>query len=266
MPKTIKHTLADGTEIEIPLPDNYVTMDEIKKTFVPKATFDVELGRRANSIADEKVKGERERLLNEDEEFKKAAFDKWGVSDQQKATAKSIAEAQERARREVETKQVTPLAAQLEAERKKNAQLLEAQRNGKIVQAAVDAGISKALLKEAGGKPIIANMLGDQFGYDEKTGEFFVKSGDTFAYSNTPTAERPFMSIGEFMKNWALDKANEQFVEDTRQRGPSMGRPGNVGSQGNVQISRTDAKNIRLLMAARDKADKMGVSVVVVDG
>jgi hypothetical protein len=267
--RKIKIKLADGTEQEIEVPEGFLSPDEVKAQYMPKSGFEAELNRRSESITNKKLSE-----LEGDDEFFNKLLEKRGVAladpkKESKLTTDQLKEAQA----QWEKKVLEPIKQQLEQEKGRSTKLLDASLNSEILSAAAEAGVLPALLKApAAGQPaMIVNMLRGMFGYDEKTNGFYVKKGDSFEFSSSPSEESgPYKRVSEFLKDWSADKGNKPFITDRRQDGPGLnnGNPNDTKitpSGGRHVISRADAGDMLKYKAAKSAAEKAGVQLVIAE-
>lgn len=262
-------------EMEVELPEGYLSPEEVKAGYMPKAIFQAELGNRVQSI----IRGEgyvKPDDLYGDEDFKKNALEKWqvNVAPDEAMAAKERAEAIEQARATWTAQHLTPLEKKQAEAAQRIERLLQRDLFAQIERAASEVGVQESLRKSPvdGQAPPIVHMLAQYFGYDEKTDGWAVKRTDEngqpgFVYSAKPTDKRPYADVTEFMQNWAADEANKQFVVDQRQRGPQMQGDGPKGERrgGVVQISFEDSQDAQKYRAAKEKAEKAGAEIDITD-
>lgn len=135
-----------------------------------------------------------------------------------------------KARREAEAAVVKgkqPLEAQLTEAQTQVKRLRERMRDATLIESAREAGIRPALLKPAapGARPPLAAMLSDLFAYDEETGDWALRHGDDGFAVVAKDGRATKVGIQDFLKSWATDKANAEFLDSDPQRLPGM-RPG----------------------------------------
>lgn len=199
-------------EIEIELDDNeYLTREQHE--FRLKQTVEKRLARQATSIRTELLK---------DEEFVADVLKAKGI-DPNKPGGKQLAEAEViRIQEELRRGEVTPLKEKLTAIEGELGSEREERLVSSIESALVKAGAKKAIASR------IAKIEATRFGWEAKSKSFAVKKGEEFEFSGKATADRPYKGIEEFAEEWAKDKENADFIEDTRQRGPDA-KPGTGG-------------------------------------
>lgn len=258
----------DGAEKEVDLPEGYLAPDEVKAQYMPKSGFEAELSRRAESITQKKLAE-----LESDDEFFNKLIEKRGVkiadpTKETKLTTDQLKDAQA----QWEKKHLEPLKKQLDEASQRVTKLQSSSLNAEIMQAAAAAGINPALLKSpvAGQPAPFVAMIRELFGYDEKTGGWYVKKGDSFEFSSTPSEDNgPYKRVSEFVKEWAGDKENKAFIVDRRQGGAELGggkdTPTVTSSGGRHVISRVDAADLGKYKAAKAAAEKAGVSLVIAE-
>lgn len=256
-------TQVEGKEVEIDLGDAFVPKDELATNYMPKSAFQEELTRRTSSI----TSNQAEKLLD-DEEFRNKALDKWGVKPEpEEKKTKDLAEHVTRERTTWEQKHLKPLQTQLQERDTELSGLREKMLQSEITAAAAPF-VKKALLKRPTAEvpPPIVSMLQGVFAYDNKTKTFYVKNGDTFAFTSKPAeGGSPYKTVAEFIAEWAEDKGNSDWVEDKRQTGPGLGSTGGSRAGAPHAISRADARDPAKYRAAREAAAKVGVTLQIVD-
>lgn len=238
-----------------PAPKNPPEID--LSQYMPKAAFQTELNRRVAAIAG-KAKSEDDFL--QDEDFRVKAIEAWGIKPQgeqanQALTGEQLAQAQ----KDWEKKHLSPVAERATRAETRVQQLLHRDLHAQILATAGELGIKKSLLKTPveGATPPIVNLLANYFGLDEEAGSWFTKEGDGFAFSGTPSAQSPYKSVSEFIREWTENEGKD-FLEDVRQRGPGMGQPGGPkGSKDiNVRISEAEAAG-NFTLSNQLKAEKL---------
>lgn len=224
----------DGAEKEIELDDEkFIPVDQHKLRL--EHTVQERLDRQKRSLREE---------LEKDEEFfttlaKRRGFD---PSKKGKPDAEEITRAQEQWR----ASELTPIQQQLtEAE-----QRIERMRARTLVadltNALVAAGVKKSVA------PRIAQLEAQRFGFDDKTETFGVRTADGkgFEFATKATTAAPYKGIDEFAAEWVGNKENADFLEDTRQRGPSVGGTGGDGPRSSVRTKadlKTDADKVAFI-------------------
>lgn len=259
----------DGAEKEVDLPEGYLAPDEVKANYMPKSGFEAELARRSESITNKKLAD-----LEGDDEFFNKLIEKRGVkiadpTKENKLTTDQLKDAQA----QWEKKHLEPLKKQLEEKDQRITKFQSSSLNAEIMQAAAAAGINPALLKSpvAGQPAPFVAMIRELFGYDDKTGGWYVRKGDSFEFSSTPSEDNgPYKRVSEFVKEWAGDKENKAFIVDRRQGGAELGAGGKdtpivTATGGRHVISRADAADLGKYKAAKAAAEKAGVSLVIAE-
>ena len=255
-PKTFKAKIThEGQEIEVevPIPEGMV--------FMPQATFDAELTRRATSLSASAVATALEGVL-EDKDHLTAAVAKAKeaglLKDPEPGEDIEARIATERTRWDKDV--LAPVQTDLDTSRTKNTGLLSSRLAADLLVAA-GGRVKAAFLKPPmPGKPApIVTMVRDLFKYNEEHDEHFVDDGkEGFVFSATPQEGLPYMNPAEFMQGWLDDEAQKDLLDERKQKGPNLGET-NLKQDGNVVIiSREDAADHRLYRAAQDQADKDG--------
>lgn len=235
--------------------------------------FSAELKRRTNAEVQTRLADHTSQLLGDDN-FRQQALDTWGVKPTDDGAGKppdpkeldlKISQAVEQARRQWESKELTPLQQKLQKEAERGSVMQQKLLRGEIIAAATEAGIKRELLKPGPGgsvSPVVA-MLEPMFGYNGEHDGFFVKDGDTYRFSAKPEQGSPYMGARELLASWAGDKDNAWAVDGQRQEGPGSGSPGGQDRGGVIRLTEAEASDHRAYQAAQEKAAKTGGRVVV---
>lgn len=273
MPVLAKVTI-DGKEVEVELPEGYLSPDLVSEGFMRKETFMPEVERRVKTMNKGMVKSDdllenedflTKMLLKQGKELfdsEKAKKGKKGDSDVDAMLAQRLAEAQTDWRK----KELTPLQENLIKTEGTISTLRARILNGQILQESINLGIKESFLKSPseGGIVPIVSMLRGTFRYDNEHNEFFVsKSDEEFEFSNKPEEGHPYKTVSEFMIDWAGRKENVDFVDIERKRGPGLGGPGRGQQRGkDVVLSQAEASDHGTYIAAEERAKKQGGRVV----
>lgn len=266
MPGKMKVTI-EGKDVEIDVPAGFMSEADVKQSYMPTVVFEDELKRRTASIVNKQREEIRQQLL-QDDEFKAQASETWGLKQKEAELQKTAAETVERQRKEWEKTQLEPLNQKLTKTQGQAERLLRSKLAADILSAASEAGVAKALLKPVapGQLPAIVNLVSSAFKYDEQTDSFYVVKADgEFAWASNPTQDHRFKDVSEFLKEWATDKGNAMFVEDTRQRGAGIASTSQSGRPGNIVITKAEARDVRKYAAAKDAAAKAGVELEIAE-
>lgn len=217
--------LVDGKETEVELDDaQFITVEQHNVRLAD--TVRKRLARQAAGIREE---------LAKDEEFVGSVLKAKGV-DPSKG-GKSLTDADvARLQEELRKSEVSPLTEKLTKAEEKASRILRKQLISDLTAALIQAGVKKSVA------PRIAEMEANsgRFGHDETTEMWAVKDGDGFAFSTKASKERPYKGVDEYAAEWAGDKSNTDFIEDTRQRGPNLGDT--KGGKAHSITSRKDFK------------------------
>lgn len=206
--------------------------------------------RKLEELIEDRLKRERRRLeaeissdverrLLSDDEFRQTALKQWEVLPDQKEAARLDDQKVKELHQAWEQDHLKPLkdrAAELEAE-------VSRSREDGLESALLSAGSSrlqKAVTKRVGGedgRTPLFQMLRPNFVYDNEAKAWRVrgKDGD---YAPSPTGEKLYMTVDEFLDRWARDPDNAAFVRDTTQGGSGYEGPGNKG--GKRQYTRSE--------------------------
>jgi len=255
-------TLEEGKEqeIEVPLPDGYLTSEEVSAGYVNKDAVDGivkdrldrdRISQRKHLLADDEFVGEIIQVHN----LKKA-----GEGDPE------AGEQIERAKKAWETEHVQPLKDDNDALKIRVGKLLNERLHGEIIGAAAEAGVKPAMLKrQAGGDAMIVSMIKSLFRYDEKSDTFAVIEGEGLRYSPNATEARPYAGPEEFLQDWAKAKENADFLAPQRQDGAGLKGDQVTGEGATIKLSREEAEDAAKYRAALKQADETGGRVEVVD-
>lgn len=257
----------NGTEQEIefdlnPAAYNLLTKDEVGTGYMPKESFEAELGRR--------MKG-RVTLddLVSNAELRSQAFEKLGVKVNSDGKPQLTADQLASAQQEWETKHLKPVSTAKDQAEARAAKLLDRILEAAIVQAAAEAGVYKNLITPAtdGGKPPIVAMLRDTFAYSDEHDAHFVRKGDGFEFASNPKESgKPYRGVREHVLEWSRQKDNP-FIDAKKPGGAGLGQPGG-GQGGTVTIQREPGRPVTLqeLDAAYKQAGDSGRVVVQTPG
>lgn len=271
--QTVKVTV-DGKEIEVPIPDGWLSPEQIAEGFMKKDTFTSEMDRRIQAAKKGLIKPED---LLKDEEFLKKVLEAQGKElfdpEKSKGKGKQLDDEALAARlaEELEVwrkKELDPVRTQLTERETTITGLRDRILDGQIVQAAINMGVKPAFLKppSEGAQPPIVAMLRNTFGLNDDHDEFFVVKGDGWEFSSKPDDGLPYKTVSEFMRDWAGKKENGDFVDANAQTGPGLGRPGDggVGSRTgkDVVLTREQAGDHATYTKAVEQAQKQGGRVI----
>jgi hypothetical protein len=257
--------------INVLMPDGLKTDAMVAADYMPKNTFQSELGRRAVGIAEGKGYRKPEDMLSDEDHvatiMEKHQLVKKGSKaegEPKPPTPEMIAELQG----EWRTKELVPVQESQVAGEKRIDTLLGRMKSADIVAAAAAAGVKERFLNAVatGQDAPIVSMLGSVFGFDEELGEHFVrKDKDQFEITSDPKSTHPYKTIREFVTNWAGLPDNKDFVDVATQTGARLkDAPGTVSGK-NVTINREQASDAGEYEKARVEAEKRG-GIVVVSG
>jgi len=225
--------------------------------------FTGELTRRAASIEKRAAK-----KLLADEGFKEQALSTWGINLQELAKGGEInAERLDKLREEIRKTELEPVVGERDNLKGTVDRLLARKLDADIVQAAQAVGIRKEFLRPVtdGATPMLVAALRNQFRYDPEHDDFFEVDGKgEFRYSSKPTDGRPFRGVNEALRAFAEDKANADFLDRQRSRGPNLAGGGEHRG-GDVVISKADSRNHQKYVEAEELAAKQGGRLIVQD-
>jgi len=269
MPKPFKHTVKIGDqqhEIDVTPPEGYFDSDEVTAQFVPRESVETTVRQRV-----ERAKRDARTAFLDDEEFVQEIAGKHGL---QKAGAAppNLDERLKSARQEWERTALKPLQGEAESLKKSNQRLLRSVMVSDVLTSANEFGVKKSLLKAGPDKtPPIVNMLGGYFDWDPEHGHYAAVQGreedgtPKFRYSGKPDETgSPHMGVREFLKQWAEDKGNADFLEPTRQIGAQLNEPGG-GSGKDIVLTPEQASDHGTYSKAQEQAAKQGGYVVVAE-
>jgi len=270
MPKPFKTTVTvegESHEVEVTPPNGYYDQEEVAESFVPKDSVESTIRQRV-----ERAKRDARSSLLDDEDFVQEVASKHGLQESD-GDPPDLDERINAAQKEWERQNLKPIQEENEALKGKHRTLLKSKLVSDILSAASELGVKKSLLKTGPDEtPAVVNMLSGYFAYDPEHGHFAVVEGQDeegspkFRYSGSPKdTGSPHMGVREFLKQWAEDKVNADFVESTRQSGPNLGEPGG-GSGKNVVLTPEQASDHTVYAKAQEQAEKQGGHVVVEGG
>jgi len=288
----MKLNLGEGIgerEVEVP---GVMLESQVNELFMPKTAFNAELDRRVKSITEGSYKPEDlekappearakyvERLaavdpdvvhlqtLTANPEAKARVLDRLGVKPGAGApTPEQVAAEAQRIRAqvlgEVKAAEIEPRDKKLAKASARITVLTRGMLRSQILSAAASAGVKKPLLGALNSDtpaPIVS-MLEPAFGYDDEKESWFVREGNGFKMAPTPTADRLHMNVDEFVRLWASDKGNSDFIDPQGQAGPGLGgqQPVGVGSGKDIWLTPEEAADHATYEAAAAQAAKQG--------
>lgn len=264
----VKVKLADGTVAEglvesvtdpTEPPEGFLSEDDFEGRFTEQ------LARRTKSL---EAKAATKFLA--DDGFKEKALAAWGINLAELAKGGELnAERLAQLKAEWEKSALEPVAKEKDTYRTKLDTLLAKKLDQDILAAAREVGIRPEFLKPLtpGATPMIVAALRSQFDYDPEHDDFFEKDGKRpgeFAFSAKPSGEVPYRTIGERLKMFAEDKANADYLERQKPKGPNF-QGGGAGRGGDVVISSSQASDHAQFTAAEKMASEQGGRVIVQD-
>lgn len=221
----------NGAEIEVDAPEGVLTAEEVAEQYVAKAVHNSEMA-KLRKKGEGRVTADE---LLENDEFKTRALEAWNVK-----PGKGQADV-EAARREWSDKTLKPVQDQLAKAGETITGLRRRMLHSEILAAAASAGVKPQFLKSPARGAIapIVSLMEGAFGFDEESGSWYVRNGETFAYAAKPAeGAPPYKSAAEYVAEFAGNKENADFVVDQRQRGPGMQQPGRAsGAPGTIDAS-----------------------------
>jgi len=264
--ETFDHTYTpEGSEtpvtIQVPIPDGMLTAEAVAKDFMPKTGFQSELSRRTASI-----------LINkrDDAEYKTDLLAHWGIDPDATPPAEgdlpSIDERLTAERKTWDQTVLDPVNVKLDAANVTISELLSSSLSAEILQAA--AGVKEAFRTRPrpDSPPAIVSTVAPVFEYDQEHRQFFVRDGDSFAFTQEPKEGKPpYMGVTEYMDGFLGRPENKDLLDDRRQRGPGIGDADQVKEgEAAFTITRTEAQNPALYRTAKAAAVKAGHAMPVV--
>lgn len=249
--------------------EHTITLEGPPTGLIAESEFETRFNDRFKTRATSLQKTARTEALA-DEDFKGTALKAWGIDPDAKLgdgepTAERIAALET----QWTDRHVKPLREQLDVAEGRNKQLLGTRLRAEILAEAERVGVKKQFREKTEGMGqamIVASTL-NLFEYDPDTDDFYVKgqkSGE-FEYTTRAAADRksPYRTIGEHFDLFGENKNNSDFLEDTRQRGPS--HKGGDRRSSDVIISRADAKDHQKYVAAEKLAEEQGGQLLIED-
>ncbi len=254
--------------------DGFKRESELDTTYVLRAVYN-----RDTKKLREKSEGlvDADSLITDDE-FKTSALEAWGITVDPE-TGKPTGEADvavkvregveagiAQQRKRWETTELAPLTGRVDKSEAQNVVLMRRDLEREILQAANDAGVKEVYRKAppTGGLPMIVAQLAPQFGYDEESSRWSLKSRESEGYvaSTKATMEAPFKNPSELLGDWKEDKnLQSEYFEDQRQPGPGLNRPG--GGKGAIRLTYQESQDAGKYRAAKAEAEKLGVALEV---
>ena len=194
------------------IPPGYLSQEQVDAIVVDRLRRDREARLRDPAYRKQAIEAWRN-----DEQFRAEVIEALGIKAGGKPTGEELAEAQ----KQWEATHLEPLRQKLSAYESQVNRLLRKDLHGQILAAAAAVGVKKAFLTPPvpGSVPPIVHMLESVFGYDEQTDGWYVKAGEGFAYSASPTKERPYKSVEEFLREWAQKEEAKELLEPRARAG-----------------------------------------------
>lgn len=245
---TFKTTI-DGKEIEVNLPDGYLSPEDVQSQYVKKDFFETEIQRRVNS-----AKANAETSLSTNPDFIQKILSSKGVEiDPTTGKIKGSDIDIEKVKNQFFEENVKPLKSKLENVRRK-------QLESEIISTAAQIGVKEEFLKPVvqGAKPVIVQMVESAFGYDDEREIWAVKENDKFKYSSNPTQSNPFAGPVDLFKEMKAKAEFKGFFRETTQTGSNYS--GGQSSHGGQTIKRSQFDT--LTPTEKHKAIKEGVKIV----
>lgn len=267
MPRTITVQHPEHGELEVEV-EGLVPEDEIEEKYISKAAHNAQMAKLRKQTDGQRDPDE----LLQDPDFRDRAIEAWDI-EVDDGTPKLTPDRRQELLDDFKSRHVKPLEQERDQYQEEAQRLRREQLHNKIMSSAAGK-VQEHLLKApgAGQTPPVVNLLAPYFEYDEETGQWAVKDGDSFRHSMDPDTQSPFMGIEEFVGRWVTDDDNP-FTLDKRQRGPGAGTPGSgesagggsgsgsAGQGGVITLSAEDAKDPAKYRAAREKAEEQGASL-----
>lgn len=228
----------EGKEIEVELPQGYLSPDEVSTGYVAKAaTEQIVTDRLARAMRTAKKE------LLEDEEFRTEALTAWNIKPGDKGTGKATPAEIDAALKEYERTTHAPILKENEALKGRIGSLTRSQLHAQILAEAAAVGVAKHYLKPVGNSktPAIIGMFEPQFGFDEQIGDWLVRGADgkSYAVSGEANAAHPYKGVKHFFTDLSKDPDARSFFE-AAQSGAGVQTGGAGGSQ--KVIAHGDAK------------------------
>lgn len=206
-----------GQEIEVELPDDFLTPDEARGRFTQEHLDRVITDRLARF-----GRSMRKELLA-DEEFRTEALAAWQINvnpdDKKKGNGTPPEEAIQNALKEFERTRLAPLEKEKATLASELESMREHQLHSDILSGATGIGFKKPYLKPLPGSqtPAVVAMVKAAFGYDPERKAWFAKSADgkSFAISMKPdpAAGHPYKGVQEFFTELANDPEYRDYLE-----------------------------------------------------
>lgn len=232
----------EGKEVEVDLPQGYLSPDEVKAGYVSKEA--------ASQLVEDRIgryaKKAKQELL-EDAEFRTEALAAWNVQPGGKGGNSATPAEIEEALKEYERTRLVPLQKDLDSYKGKVQTLTRSQLHAQIIAEATAAGVHRQFLKPLPGSktPAIIGMVENNFGFDEQNNDWLVRSADGKSYqvSGDTGAPHPYKGVKHFFADFAKDPDFRGMLED-RQGGADLKKPGD--GSGKLTVSRSDPRAMGL--------------------
>lgn len=208
-------------EVEVELPDGYLTPDEIRESYVPKATIESRISRavKGRYTIDEVV--EDDGLLGQ---IATTAEDRLRERLQVGGEKPDLTKYEESWRQ----RELKPVSEELESAKGEIQTLRAARLSADVNEAAVDLGVKKSQL------PLLAPFYRERVQWSDEYGDWFIVGKDGEFELGSPQRGAPYLTIGEDLERKARSGDYEDWFDGKGRTGPDYqggkggGRPGQV--------------------------------------
>lgn len=219
---TVELDDGESREVEVEVPDDYLTPDEIRESYVPKASHNAAMAklRKERTTVDE--------ILENDDMLARIAgkrADFFRDQLQIDGGKPDIDKYQEAWRQQ----ELTPLREELEQERERGKSLLSSLRDKAVSEAAVDADVKKSL------RDLVQSYYAPRIAWSEEHGDWFLvdESGE-FLVSGV--RDSPYRTIAEDLEMKARSGDFEDWFDGKGRTGPDYQGGGGDRRPGQMEL------------------------------
>lgn len=228
--KVDPESIPETGEVEVELPDGYLTPDEIREGYVPKATIESRINRavRGRYTIDELV--ENEDLLTQ---VAQSAEDRLREFLKIEGEKPDVTKLQETWRQQ----EVKPLKEQMETMQGEVAKLRQARLSADVSEAAVQLGVKKSHM------PLLTPFYKERVAWSDEYGDWFIIGSDgEFEYSASPHEGAPYLTIAEDLDRRARSGDYEDWFDGKGRTGPDY--QGGKGDRRNGRLNLDEFKKL----------------------
>ena len=252
--RTLRTTVSvagESHEVEVALPDGYLTPDEVREHYMPRDNFQSELSRRLRGKAnpDELLNDEAfiDRVLETHEDRLREALK---IENNGGPTPEQLDRVREQLRRE----ELAPLEERLESLQGSNESLRSRILHGEVLEASRDVGVVDDLL------PLVEDHYGKRVKWDDDWKQYFVvdKDGEFELTSRPERGKAPYKTVREDLEERRKSGNYPSWFKAKQRSGSGFDRAGGGGVNLDLDAQIAEAEKAgNRSEAARLKAQKL---------